>query len=67
MTLRYDIMGFNTAVKPFTFLWLFENTDLDAIIYLGPDIHVYSRFGLLEEKLEQQASVVLTPHITSPP
>ena len=66
MTLRYDIMEFNTAVKPFMFLWLFENTDLDAIIYLDPDIHVYSRFDLLEEKLEQESSVVLTPHITSP-
>lgn len=64
--LRYDIMEFNTAVKPFMFRWLFENTDLDAIIYLDPDIHAYSRFDRLETMLNEGASVVLTPHITKP-
>ena len=66
MTLRYDIMEFNTAVKPFMFRWLFDNTDLDVVIYLDPDIHVYSRLDQLETELEQGASLVLTPHITRP-
>ena len=64
--LRYDIMEFNTAVKPFMFRWIFDNTDLDSIIYLDPDIHVYSRFDRLETMLNDDASVVLTPHITEP-
>lgn len=64
--LRYDIMEFNTAVKPFMFRWIFDNTDLDSIIYLDPDIHVYSRFDRLETMLNDGASVVLTPHITEP-
>lgn len=66
IALRYDIMEFNTAVKPFMFRWLFEHTNLDAVIYLDPDIQVYSRFDCLESLLGDGASVVLTPHITRP-
>lgn len=65
-TLRYDIMEFNTAVKPFMFRWLFDNTDLDAVIYLDPDIQTFSRFDRVESELTDGASVVLTPHITQP-
>jgi glycosyltransferase involved in cell wall biosynthesis len=66
MTVRYDIMEFNTAVKPFMFRWLLENTDLDSAIYLDPDIRVFSRFDHLEAVLASDVSVVLTPHITRP-
>src|ERR1700722_16682887 len=66
MAVRYDIMELNTAVKPFMFQWLFENTSLDSVIYLDPDIRAYSRFDRLEEVLASDASVVLTPHITRP-
>lgn len=66
LTLRYDIMEFNTAVKPFMFRWLFDNTDLETIIYLDPDIQVFSRFDRLESLMSDGASVVLTPHITKP-
>jgi glycosyltransferase involved in cell wall biosynthesis len=66
MALRYDIMELNTAVKPFMFQWLLDNTDLDSIIYLDPDTRVYSRFDRLEAVLASNVSVVLTPHITRP-
>jgi len=66
MAVRYDIMEFNTAVKPFMFQWLLDNTDLDSIIYLDPDIRVYSRFDHLEGVLASDVSVVLTPHMTRP-
>lgn len=66
MSIRYDIMEFNTAVKPFMIEWLFENTDLEVVIYLDPDIQVYSRFTELESEINKGASVVLTPHITRP-
>jgi hypothetical protein len=66
MALRYDIMEFNTAVKPHMFRWLFDNTDLDAIIYLDPDIRVFSKLDCIEASLYEGASVVLTPHITLP-
>lgn len=66
MTMRYDIMEFNTAIKPFMFRWLLENTDLDGIIYLDPDVRAYSRFEHLEAVLGANVSVVFTPHITRP-
>jgi hypothetical protein len=67
MILRYDIMEFNTAVKPFMFRWVFDNTDLDTVMYIDPDICLYSRFEDLEALLAQKdTSAVLTPHITSP-
>jgi hypothetical protein len=66
MSVRYDIMEFNTAVKPFMIGWLFDNTDLDVVIYLDPDIRVFSRFDALESEIRDGASVVLTPHITQP-
>jgi len=66
MTIRYDIMEFNTAVKPFMIEWLFANTDLDVVIYLDPDIQVFSRFDILESEFRNGASVILTPHLTQP-
>lgn len=66
LTLRYDIMEFNTAVKPFMFEWVFSSTDCDLAIYLDPDIRVFSRLDKIEGLLEGGASVVLTPHICSP-
>lgn len=66
MTIRYDIMELNTAVKPFMFKWLLENQDFDAAIYLDPDIVVYSRLDKIEGLLEGGSSIVLTPHICKP-
>ena len=66
MMLRYDIMELNTAVKPFMFKWLFKNTTHDSLIYLDPDIKVYSRLDVLEQTLNEKTSIVLTPHITEP-
>ena len=66
MAIRYDIMEFNTAVKPYMFQWLLENKELDSVIYLDPDIRVYSRLSAIEQQLATGGSVVLTPHITRP-
>lgn len=66
MTIRYDVMELNTAVKPFAIEWLFENTSAETVIYLDPDICVYRRLDELEEALEEGASVVVTPHLTKP-
>ena len=66
MTLRYNVMEFNMALKPFMCRWLFDNTKLETVIYLDSDIYVYSRFDRLEKVLESGVSVVLTPHITKP-
>jgi hypothetical protein len=66
MTIRYDVMELNTAVKPFAIEWLFDNTDASSVMYLDPDICVYRRLNELESLLEGDASVVVTPHLTQP-
>jgi len=66
MTIRYDVMELNTAIKPFAIEWLFENTDAKTVIYLDPDIRVYRPLHELEATLNRGASVVVTPHITAP-
>jgi hypothetical protein len=66
MSVRYDIMEFNTAIKPFMIEWLFNNTDADVIVYLDPDIKVFSKLSVVEDEILRGASVVLTPHITVP-
>jgi glycosyltransferase involved in cell wall biosynthesis len=66
MALRYDIMEFNTAIKPYMIQWLLDHTDLDVVIYLDPDIQAYARFAAIDQAFAAGASVVLTPHITRP-
>lgn len=66
MVVRYDIMEFNTAVKPYMFTWLLQNTDVERVIYLDPDIRAYSRFDQVERLFDEGASIVLTPHIIQP-
>lgn len=66
MAMRYDVMEFNTAVKPFAIEWLFDNTDAGTVIYLDPDIRVYRKLRELETAVAEGASVVVTPHLTRP-
>ena len=66
MVLRYDVMEFNTAVKPFAIDWLFENTDAANVIYLDPDIRVYRPLRELDTALNEGAAAVVTPHLTRP-
>jgi hypothetical protein len=66
MILRYNIQELNTAVKPFFFNYFINLADTyENIIYLDPDILVYSPFSELESELESN-DIVVTPHITVP-
>lgn len=68
MALRYDLVDFNTAAKPFYFRFLFQRHAGEKnlkICYFDPDIYVYSELRPIEEALERCA-VLLTPHILSP-
>ena len=56
MAIRYDIMEFNTAVKPYMFQWLLQNKELDSVIYLDPDIRVYSRLTAIEQQLATRSA-----------
>lgn len=65
MTLRYSVMEFNTAIKPFCIEYLFEE-NTDAAIYLDPDILVFQPLGDVHQLLGAGANIVLTPHSLSP-
>ncbi len=66
LTLKYDITELNTAVKPFYFKYFFKAfTEVQRVIYLDPDIQVFSPFMDLEQAL-QNFDIVVTPHITQP-
>lgn len=57
---RYEIMEFNTAVKPFAIRKLFEK--YDRVIYLDPDIYVYKKLQPVETALDMGNNFVFTPH-----
>lgn len=63
---RYDIIELNTAVKPFFFKYLFqEYPEAEGVIYLDPDVMVFSSLERIYAELDGH-SLVLTPHILSP-
>lgn len=63
---KYDIIEFNTAVKPSIFKYLIaKNKKLKSIYYLDPDLFFYSSLDRCNVIL-QTASMVLTPHILNP-
>jgi glycosyltransferase involved in cell wall biosynthesis len=61
---QYTILEANTAVKPWMFDWLFTR-GYDAVVYLDPDIKVYSPMAQVLPKLREHC-ILLTPHLTEP-
>lgn len=62
---KYNIIEFNTAVKPFFFDYLFTKFGFRKIVYFDPDIVVFNDLSGIFESLDTH-SIVLTPHILSP-
>lgn len=60
---KYDILELNTNVKPTFARRLLQ--EHDKVVYLDPDIYVYSSLRTIFNLLDDHA-VVLTPHITHP-
>ena len=54
-----------TAVKPFMLKQLLARDDCDAVIYLDPDIRVFSSLADVTAKLDEHA-ILLTPHQAQP-
>lgn len=62
---RYGIMELNTAAKPYMFTYL-RQLGYEHIVYIDPDILVLDRLTDVEQRLNQGATGVLTPHLTAP-
>ncbi|MDJ0530969.1 MAG: glycosyltransferase [Xenococcaceae cyanobacterium MO_207.B15] len=63
---RYDIMEFNSAVKPFVMQLLIEERGFEQVVYLDPDIELFAPITPVFEALNNGAHFVVTPHITQP-
>jgi hypothetical protein len=63
---KYDIVELNTCVKPFFMEYILnQDQEINAVVYLDPDIFVYNKLDKIEEKLKLH-SIILTPHIIKP-
>ena len=58
-SMKYNVVEFNTFVKPFVFLYLLEN--YQKVFYLDPDIEIYNKL-LYATELLNAYPCVLTPH-----
>ncbi|MEM1409267.1 MAG: hypothetical protein AAGG79_00805, partial [Pseudomonadota bacterium] len=65
MAMRYDVLEFNTAVKPAAFQYWFQQ-GFDQVIYLDPDTELMSPLDEVASALDKGARGVITPHITGP-
>jgi hypothetical protein len=63
---RYDIMEFNTALKPFMMDWLISKRSFERIVYLDPDIEVFAPMQPVFTAFDRGADFAITPHITAP-
>jgi hypothetical protein len=64
--MKYDILELNTNVKPTFLKHLLKEHELEAVVYLDPDICVYAALEPVWAALAAGANAVLTPHITTP-
>lgn len=64
--MKYDILELNTNVKPTFLKHLSARFELDAVVYLDPDIFVYAPLEPVFSPLAEGATAVVTPHMTTP-
>ena len=62
---KYSILELSTAIKPDAFKHLFQQHDFSNVIYLDPDIKVYSKLDKVSNALKS-SNLVLIPHLTRP-
>lgn len=67
MMFRYNITEFNTSIKPFCFLYLFDRYEKGTgIIYMDPDIWVHSPLLEVCDGFADGLDCIVTPHMTEP-
>lgn len=67
MLSKYNIIEFNTAVKPYFLDYFLNKYGVETkVYYIDPDIKLYSGFNHLNELLDTH-DIVLTPNLTEMP
>lgn len=61
----HTIVELATAIKPYVLKKLLARPDCEAVLYFDPDVELFSELEDLLKNFED-ASILLTPHITSP-
>lgn len=61
MKLFYSVIEYNTALKPYVFLWAFEHYGAQFAAYIDPDIRLFEPMHEVFCALRTH-SIVLTPH-----
>ncbi len=62
---QYTILELNTAVKPWAFEYLLAK-QFDKVIYIDPDIYLYTKLNSVFELLDNTSDIVITPHLLAP-
>jgi len=62
---KFNIVELNTVVKPFYFSYFFQVEKADKIIYLDPDIQVFSPLVEVLDLLDNY-NIVITPQLCEP-
>jgi glycosyltransferase involved in cell wall biosynthesis len=63
---QYSILELSTAVKPYLLRYLLDTHNLESLLYLDPDLYITAPLTSIDDALSR-SSVVLTPHMFSPP
>lgn len=66
LAFRYNILEFNTALKPFAFSQLIREHAAAPVLYIDPDILLVAPLAEVFARLSAGAMAVLTPHFTAP-
>lgn len=61
MAFKYNVIEYSTAIKPFCINYLFDERNYEKVIYLDPDIYVYSSLDIIFNWLDKK-DMVVTPH-----
>lgn len=64
MSFKYNLTEFCTSIKALCYKYLFEKKDYEKVIFLDPDIYVFSSFDSVFLELET-FKIILAPHITT--
>ncbi|HEY2359383.1 MAG TPA: hypothetical protein VGH86_18185 [Phenylobacterium sp.] len=65
MSVYYDALELNTAVKPYAFRRFLTGPGVTSATYLDPDIYVFRPLDAVRRGLAE-AQLALTPHLTRP-